>query len=582
MSSKDISETSEEKKDTKLVRCENCRQEIASDKMFLHEGFCKRNNTYCEHCERIFLKEDYEQHKKDIAKKSEPKDEESSNNNKKSESNDEEKPPIIHQIETTINPTTEFEYIHMPLVEEYTINNPIIISDGQIVSDKNKNEYLLPFLGISPTRTLNNFVNDTGFYKNQELLNMKKKNQYKNIQDFKNIDNKNHFYTIKKNNTYNNFNFLNNNNNQLNFLNDLNKINPELTKYNKINYDNENLKKKNNKIIINNNIITYNDNKNISKIHNYFSNDSTPEKAFYFKKINIHKNEHPQDKLTNHGKIEKTPENRTKRPNYNKSNKAGPTDSHSKKIKEPQNYNEYKTENFANTKIKVIKLNGHEQKKVNKIPVNFKNVISKKIPKNKTPKNQKSDKNILTEKQNLKSDNYLLTERLGNPNIEEFGIEDNKKKILKRPFLPPLRTFIFHREEISPKQKIFNTEVGNKSGKFGKFIKNEKKINNDNQLNLDNSGKKNEIEEFLIKTEERAYRERKVIKLNKDENSKSTKRFKTKFNLYYKDPPNDKYYNKSKLDYYIENVNINMNDMDKNNKINNSNNVEKLGNFIRV
>ena len=578
MSSKDISKTSEEKKDIKLVRCENCRQEIASDKMFLHEGFCKRNNTFCEHCERIFLKEDYEQHIKDISKKKAPKDgpkdEESSINSKKSETNDEEKPPIIHQIETTINPTTEFEYIHMPLVEEYTINNPIIISDGQIVSDKNKNEYLLPFLGISPTRTLNNFVNDTNFYKNQELLNIQKKNQYKNIYNLKNIDNKNHFYTIKKNNTYNNFNFYNNNTNQLHFLNDLNKINPDLTKYNKINYDNDNLKKKNNKIIINNNIITYNDNKNISKIHNYFSNESTPEKALLCKKIKIYKNEHPQDKLSNHGKIEKTPQNRTKRFNYNKPKKAEPTDSHSKKIKEPKNNNEYKTENFTNKKIKVIKLNGHRQKKENKIPVNFKNVISKKIPKNKTLQNQKSDKNILTEKQNLKSDKYILTERLVNPNIEEFVIEDNKKKILKRPFLPPLYTFIFNREEISPKKKIFNTEVGNNNRKF---IKNEKKINNDNQLYLENSGYYNDIEEFLIKTEDRAYRERKIIKLNKDESSKSTKRFKTKFNLYYRDPPNDNFYNKSKLDYYIDNVNINMNDMDKNKKIkiNNSNNVEK-------
>ena len=42
-----------------------------------------------------------------------------------------------------------------------------------------------------------------------------------------------------------------------------------------------------------------------------------------------------------------------------------------------------------------------------------------------------------------------------------------------------------------------------------------KKINNDNQFYLNNSGKYNEVEELLIKTEERGYRERKIMKMKK-------------------------------------------------------------------
>ena len=30
--------------------------------MFLHEGFCQRNNVFCEHCERDYLKKDYKEH----------------------------------------------------------------------------------------------------------------------------------------------------------------------------------------------------------------------------------------------------------------------------------------------------------------------------------------------------------------------------------------------------------------------------------------------------------------------------------------------------------------------------------------
>ena len=65
MSTKNINNSKEE---TKLTKCENCRQDIISEKMFLHEGFCHRNNVFCEHCQKVFLKTDYEQHIKDLPK----------------------------------------------------------------------------------------------------------------------------------------------------------------------------------------------------------------------------------------------------------------------------------------------------------------------------------------------------------------------------------------------------------------------------------------------------------------------------------------------------------------------------------
>ena len=51
-------------KESKLIMCKNCHQKILASKMFLHEGFCFRNNVFCKHCERVFLKRDYAYHLK--------------------------------------------------------------------------------------------------------------------------------------------------------------------------------------------------------------------------------------------------------------------------------------------------------------------------------------------------------------------------------------------------------------------------------------------------------------------------------------------------------------------------------------
>ena len=52
------------KNNKKMVICKNCRQSIESEKMFLHEGFCLRNNKLCPECDKVFLVQEYDEHLK--------------------------------------------------------------------------------------------------------------------------------------------------------------------------------------------------------------------------------------------------------------------------------------------------------------------------------------------------------------------------------------------------------------------------------------------------------------------------------------------------------------------------------------
>ena len=115
--------------ESKITRCKTCRQDIATEKMFLHEGFCQRNNVFCEHCEKVFLKNDYDEHLKDLR---------NSINSSKSTAIDENEPipvvnviPVIKQsITTTINPNTIYEYVEMPFTEEYKVGGSTIEIKG--------------------------------------------------------------------------------------------------------------------------------------------------------------------------------------------------------------------------------------------------------------------------------------------------------------------------------------------------------------------------------------------------------------------------------------------------------------------
>lgn len=197
---------SEKKNESKYTRCNTCRQDILTEKMFLHEGFCQRNNIFCEHCEKVFLKTDYDEHLKDLRN--------SITNSAKSTEIDEteEMPvfPIINQtITTVINPNTYYEFIEMPWTEEYKVNKPIVISEnGNILSTQNKNDYLLSFLGIQAKCNeygQYNYNTNTNFYMN------KNKSQCRNVFQSQ----------INQINNYMNYSF---DNGKMNYNNQKNKI----------------------------------------------------------------------------------------------------------------------------------------------------------------------------------------------------------------------------------------------------------------------------------------------------------------------------------------------------------------------
>ena len=310
--------------ESKLIMCKNCHQDILEEKMFLHEGFCLRNNVYCEHCEKVFLKKDYEEHIKNIPK-NQPKQKTylPSESPKSSDSNSEPKKPnlVIEEIEEinkntkhgdenfkTISPTPCLEYVQMPMTELFQINTPIIIENGQIISNKNKNEFLLPQLGIDTIpnskmgdEVLDEIINQGEIFKEnnnisrnsynidglKSVLNRYNLNSKKNISNNSNkkilkIYNSSSIDDHKIFNGEKNFNLFNqeNKNKSGSFINNFN--NSKVNESNIINLNDNNLNKennsKNNSIIINNNIIAYNANKNISKIHNFYNFQQTPQK----------------------------------------------------------------------------------------------------------------------------------------------------------------------------------------------------------------------------------------------------------------------------------------------------------------
>ena len=145
-------------KTSDVINCKNCRQDILKDKMFLHEGFCIRNNVYCEHCEKVFLKKDYEEHVKLFKTSLTNKESNSPTNSQKSKETQSEtfKPSsFIEENDNLSNtiplvPKPSLQIVQMPITELYKINAPIFVSEtGQIINDKNKNENILPFLGLN-------------------------------------------------------------------------------------------------------------------------------------------------------------------------------------------------------------------------------------------------------------------------------------------------------------------------------------------------------------------------------------------------------------------------------------------------
>ena len=578
MSTKNIKNS---KEDNKLTKCKNCRQDIISEKMFLHEGFCHRNNVFCEHCKKVFLKEDYEKHIKDLPKNLTSENKGSPTNSKKSTSNEEE--PIIIKNSTTINPNPSLQFIQMPLVEEYTINAPIIISEnGQILSDKNKNEYILPFLGINTVSNKNIFQNDNSFQ-------MKKQDTYtiEDLKEFLNLNNECEVAKIfemnnnqiSQNNIPNNINFYNNNN-QLNELNcDNNYKNKNIINVN--NYNSENNKEFNSNNIIYNNILIYNKNKN--KELNKNKNSQSPKKKGKIVTTNININNnyqllYPKDKdeiipnYRNNRIIEKSPQNRKKRincnnSNFSKSKSKEPKDSKRKILTEPRqcvrkNYKEeMKNKNISDGKKNTRKLCEYCKIMVEDLASHY-NICKSK----QNIKNERKNKNI--------GDNVSYFEILDNHNIDEYGIEDNKKQILNREFVSSLQPSNWNSENMSS-EKIYSL-----SKKVSK-IKNEeiKTLNVKKLLFPKMIPLKLKKERKMVKEQKINYKENKMNKINKNENPKSVNKNQKIKNNYLENSPSAT--NRQNRTAYLTDFR-NMNDSGRKEFFGNSKDSFNKRTFIRI
>ena len=223
MSSKDSKKTN---KTSDVIKCKNCRQDILKDKMFLHEGFCARNNVYCEHCEKVFLKKDYEEHVKSFKNSLKNEESNSPTNSQKSKETQSEtfKPSSFTEENDNLSntmplaPKPSLEVVQMPITELYKINAPIFVSEtGQIVSDKNKNENILPFLGLNfrsskmSEKILDDIIEQGDIFKENNSISQ---NCY-DFQGLRNLVNK----SIFNSKTLNNSLTINPNNNNINLRN---------------------------------------------------------------------------------------------------------------------------------------------------------------------------------------------------------------------------------------------------------------------------------------------------------------------------------------------------------------------------
>ena len=441
MSSTDSMEL--EKEEPKLVRCDNCRQDIKEKIMFLHEGFCFKNNIFCEHCKNVFLKKDYEQHIKELPNNLTQEKEDSANNSKKSTSNEEEIPlDTEFQEITTVNPNPSLEVIHLPLEEQFTINTPIIISEGQIISNQNKNEYLLPFLGINPIQNYN-ILNENYFY--NESYNAEKQNAYDILMREE----------ISQNNAF--INYFESNY-QYNFSNS-NEIYDQNLYWNNYNNSYEGNIEKSNDFYVNNNIISYDDKENNYNNNNYLSEEIYPQS--YINAIDNYSQDINQNLLLEN-KFEKTPENGKRKIISAKS---------TSKNKEPiDSISKYKSASHIINKkinIKKNKKSHNSAKTLEKKPMcKYCNIDVEDLSLHyKKCKSRGINSKIKKEMKNpKKSDSTLLSETLNDNNIEEHGIEDSKKQILNREFIYSFQeNNLLDSWEKSPKSLISKTEKKLKS-----------------------------------------------------------------------------------------------------------------------
>ncbi|KAH8200120.1 hypothetical protein TruAng_005691 [Truncatella angustata] len=56
----DVDDDKPQQTSSNEVQCQNCKQWVSKQTMFLHESFCRRNNVACPHCGDVFLKDSTE------------------------------------------------------------------------------------------------------------------------------------------------------------------------------------------------------------------------------------------------------------------------------------------------------------------------------------------------------------------------------------------------------------------------------------------------------------------------------------------------------------------------------------------
>ena len=565
-------ENSEKKDNKKKIHCKNCRQEILAEKMFLHEGFCFRNNIYCEHCDKVFLKQDFEMHlinskndkKRMLRTPDRPKKKEKA---AKIRTINIYTSPIITRKKTT------FEYIEMPMVEEYKINKPIIISEnGQILSNKNNNEALLPYLGISSAKSNNKdnlveeiitnqdeFTESNPILFNDNDLNMNKyiETSLRNSASVRNFNTNFNINFEQNNNIGNNTGMINskinlveltenmdfleksNNlkrslssnailkNNNINdknicFKNNINSSNNLIKSESDMKMNNINTKQNKNNIIINNNIITYNSNNNINKIHNFYNNDQNKPKNNDKSLMNndifqeIKATNFNPTRTSNKSDILKFKKNLEKNIKNNSSKKN---------TKEPNDRDSNLNSSGKKNKVSSYTLERSPQnspkrtsnkKKINNSKIcEFCNSIVDDIEMHYKIYHYKMNREILKPQ---KRDTVLLNEKLSSTDINETGIEENNRKILLREF-----KLKFNKNTTNPKNYKTEKKIKYNYKKFNSpKVRKVKKLNLDKELQIINSVEKSDNKypednfrkSGANRTQARDYNEKRKIILN--------------------------------------------------------------------
>lgn len=565
-------ENSEKKDNKKKIHCKNCRQEILAEKMFLHEGFCFRNNIYCEHCDKVFLKQDFEMHlinskndkKRMLRTPDRPKKKEKA---AKIRTINIYTSPIITRKKTT------FEYIEMPMVEEYKINKPIIISEnGQILSNKNNNEALLPYLGINSAKSNNKdnlveeiitnqdeFTESNPILFNDNDLNMNKyiEASLRNSASVRNFNTNFNINFEQNNNIGNNTGMINskinlveltenmdfleksNNlkrslssnailkNNNINdknicFKNNINSSNNLIKSESDMKMNNINTKQNKNNIIINNNIITYNSNNNINKIHNFYNNDQNKPKNNDKSLMNndifqeIKATNFNPTRTSNKSDILKFKKNLEKniKNNSSKKNTKEPNDRDSN-LNSSGKKNKVSSYTLERSPQNSPKRNSNKKKINNSKICEFCNSIVDDIEMHYKIYHYKMNREILKPQ---KRDTVLLNEKLSSTDINETGIEENNRKILLREF-----KLKFNKNTTNPKNYKTEKKIKYNYKKFNSpKVRKVKKLNLDKELQIINSVEKSDNKypednfrkSGANRTQARDYNEKRKIILN--------------------------------------------------------------------